>query len=66
MHIQDFTERIYSRVPEARIMSIEYFIKILGCFSYILKFTFIASDKTNHIGGLIINIVRTRRNNAFI
>ena len=56
MRIQDFTERICSRVPEVRIMSIECFIKILGCFSYILKFTFIASDKINHVGRVVINI----------
>ena len=54
--IQNFTERIWCRVPETRIMSIESFIKILGCFSYILKFTFVASDKINHIGEVVVNI----------
>ena len=39
-------------------MLIESFIKISGCFSYILKFTFIASDKINDVGGVVINIVQ--------
>ena len=54
MSIQNVTEGICSRVPETRIIPIESFIEILGCFSYVLKFTFIASDKIKHVGGEVI------------
>ena len=37
-------------------MPIESFIEVLEYFSYILKFTFIASYKINHVGGVVINI----------
>ena len=56
MNIQNFTEGICIRVPETRIMPIESFVKILGCFSYILKFTFIANNKIDHVGGVVINM----------
>ena len=56
MNIQNIKEGIYGRVPETRIMPIQSFIKILECFSNILKFAFIASDKINHVGGEVINI----------
>ena len=64
--IYDSTEGICSRIPETGVMLIEYFIKILRCFSYLMKFTFIASDKTNHIGRKIINICLTSRKKKFI
>ena len=66
MSILNFTEGICSSIPETRIMPVESFIKILVCFSYILKFTFIASDKINHVGGVVINTDWTSRNNTFI
>ena len=56
MNIQNIKEVIYGRVPETRIMPIQSFIKIFECFSNILKFAFIASDKINHVGGEVINI----------
>ena len=54
------------RIPETGVMLIECFIKILRCFSYLMKFTFIASDKTNHIGRKVINICLTSGKKKFI
>ena len=34
MSTQNFTEGICSRGPETRIMPVESFIKILGCFPF--------------------------------
>ena len=45
MSIKNCTEGLCSKVSETKITSIESFIKIFRCFSYILKFTFIVSDK---------------------
>ena len=41
-------------------MPTESFKNILTCFFYVLKFTFIGSDKVNHIRQVAINIVRPK------
>ena len=38
------------------IMTIESYIKILICFSYLLNFKFVAIDKINHTGAMFINL----------
>ena len=37
-------------------MPTESFVKILRCFFYILKFTFISREKVNHIKEVVISI----------
>ena len=37
-----------------------------ACFSYILKFTHVVTDKINHTGEVVINIYGIRWNNTFI
>ena len=56
MSIQDFTEGVSTWISETIIMPIKSFFKILACVSYIPKFTFVASNKMNHTGEVVLNI----------